>query len=164
MALGRLKTWARFGTLPYLLLTGQPPDPDEQVAEKLSTCQEGVGVVQPTDAHPDSCPVLKTAQIISGKWTLLILRDLSRGLNRFSVLERSLGGISPKTLSERLKGLERAGIVTRKSYPEVPPRVEYTLTPRGWDLIPIIEQMREYGSRWLTAQNCHEKPTHEDTP
>ncbi|MCE5254313.1 MAG: helix-turn-helix transcriptional regulator [Actinomycetia bacterium] len=103
-----------------------------------------------TDAQPESCPVLKTADIISGKWTLLILRDLSKGVNRFSVLERSLVGISPKTLSERLKGLEKAGIVTRKSYPEVPPRVEYTLTSMGWDLIPLIDHMRDYGAKWLT--------------
>ena len=106
-------------------------------------------MVQSTDAHPESCPVLKTADIISGKWTLLILRDLSKGINRFSVLERSLAGISPKTLSERLKGLREAGIVTRKSYPEVPPRVEYTLTAMGWDLIPLIDHMREYGVKWL---------------
>ena len=97
-----------------------------------------------------SCPVLKTADIISGKWTLLILRDLSDGINRFSALERSLAGISPKTLSERLKGLEKAGIVTRKSYAEVPPRVEYTLTEMGWDLIPLIEHMRDYGTKWLS--------------
>ncbi len=105
--------------------------------------------MQSTDAHPESCPVLKTADIISGKWTLLILRDLSKGINRFSVLERSLAGISPKTLSERLKSLEKAGIVIRKSYPEVPPRVEYTLTSMGWDLIPLIDHMRDYGAKWL---------------
>lgn len=105
--------------------------------------------MQSTEAHPESCPVLRTADIISGKWTLLILRDLSKGINRFSVLERSLAGISPKTLSERLKGLEKAGIVTRKSYAEVPPRVEYTLTSMGWDLIPLIDHMRDYGSKWL---------------
>jgi DNA-binding HxlR family transcriptional regulator len=99
--------------------------------------------------HPESCPVLRTADIISGKWTLLILRDLSKGINRFSALERSLAGISPKTLSERLKGLEKAGIVTRKSYAEVPPRVEYTLTSMGWDLIPLIDHMRDYGTKWL---------------
>lgn len=102
-----------------------------------------------SDAHPESCPVLKTADIISGKWTLLILRDLSKGINRFSVLERSLTGISPKTLSERLKGLEKAGVITRKSYAEVPPRVEYDLTSMGWDLIPLIDHMREYGTKWL---------------
>lgn len=111
-----------------------------------------------TDAHPESCPVLKTADIISGKWTLLILRDLADGINRFSVLERSLSGISPKTLSERLKSLEKAGVVTRKSYAEVPPRVEYSLTPMGLDLIPLIEHMRDYGNKWL-AEACPEPRT-----
>jgi DNA-binding HxlR family transcriptional regulator len=125
------------GTLPYLF--------------NAPTSQEGASVGQSADAHPQSCPVLRTADIISGKWTLLILRDLSKGINRFSALERSLAGISPKTLSERLKGLEKAGIVTRKSYAEVPPRVEYTLTPMGWDLIPLIDHMRDYGTKWLSA-------------
>lgn len=97
----------------------------------------------------ESCPVLKTADIISGKWTILVLRDLAAGINRFSALERSLRGISPKTLSERLKSLEKAGIITRTSYPEVPPRVEYKLTEMGRDLIPIIDHMRQYGSKWL---------------
>jgi DNA-binding HxlR family transcriptional regulator len=120
------------------------------VPDNARTCQEGVGVVLSSDAHPELCPVLRTADIISGKWTLLILRDLSKGINRFSVLERSLTGISPKTLSERLKGLEKAGVVTRKSYAEVPPRVEYTLTGMGWDLIPLIDHMREYGAKWLS--------------
>jgi len=108
--------------------------------------------VQHTAIAPSQevCPVLKTAGIISGKWTLLILRDLSEGINRFSALERSLVGISPKTLSERLKSLERAGIITRKSYAEVPPRVEYSLTDMGRDLIPLIDHMREYGSKWLS--------------
>jgi DNA-binding HxlR family transcriptional regulator len=105
--------------------------------------------VQHTTSDRDTCPVLKTADIIAGKWTLLILRDLSEGINRFSVLERSLTGISPKTLSERLKSLERAGIVTRTSYAEVPPRVEYELTDRGRDLIPLIDHMRDYGTKWL---------------
>lgn len=105
--------------------------------------------MQHTTSDRDTCPVLKTADIIAGKWTLLILRDLSEGINRFSVLERSLTGISPKTLSERLKSLERAGIVTRTSYAEVPPRVEYELTDRGRDLIPLIDHMRDYGTKWL---------------
>lgn len=106
--------------------------------------------MQEASAHPETCPVLRTADIISGKWTLLILRDLSAGINRFSALERSLIGISPKTLSERLKALEKSAIVTRRSFAEVPPRVEYTLTEMGWDLIPLIEHMRDYGSKWLS--------------
>jgi DNA-binding HxlR family transcriptional regulator len=137
------------GTLPYHF--ADPITIGLAVVVSGKVEQEGVGVVQSTDAHPESCPVLKTADIISGKWTLLILRDLSKGINRFSALERSLVGISPKTLSERLKALEKAGIVTRKSYAEVPPRVEYTLTEMGWDLIPLIEHMRDYGTKWLNG-------------
>ena len=102
----------------------------------------------------ETCPVLRTADIISGKWTLLVLRDLSEGINRFSTLERSLEGISPKTLSERLKALEKAGVITRKSYAEVPPRVEYTLTEMGRDLIPLVEHMRQYGTKWLNSDGC----------
>lgn len=106
---------------------------------------------QSAGSKPQSCPVLLTANIISGKWTLLVLRDLSNGINRFTTLERSLTGISPKTLSVRLKSLEEAGILTRTSYPEVPPRVEYALTAMGQELIPLIDHMREYGTKWLTT-------------
>jgi DNA-binding HxlR family transcriptional regulator len=95
------------------------------------------------------CPVAKTAQIISGKWTLLIIRDLATGAKRFTHLERSLRGISPKTLSERLDTLEREGIIRRVSFAEVPPRVEYTLTEKGRALIGVIDIMRDYGRRWL---------------
>lgn len=100
------------------------------------------------------CPVARTAELIGNKWTPLILRDLSEGERRFSELERSLCGISPKTLSERLKRLEEADILTRRCYPEVPPRVEYTLTAKGDALIPVIESMREYGRTWLPDSDC----------
>ena len=106
---------------------------------------------QSAGSKPQSCPVLLAANIISGKWTLLVLRDVSRGLSRFSALERSLTGISPRTLSARLKSLEEAGILTRTSYPEFPPRVEYGLTAMGQELIPLIDHMREYGVKWLTT-------------
>ena len=95
------------------------------------------------------CPVARTAQIISNKWTPLIIRDLGRGERRFSQLEKSLAGISPKTLSERLKALETEQIVRRRCYAEVPPRVEYSLTEKGYALLPIIASMREYGAVWL---------------
>jgi DNA-binding HxlR family transcriptional regulator len=103
------------------------------------------------DESPGTCPVLATAQIVSGKWTLLVLRDLALGSRRFSELQRSLAGISPRTLSLRLRVLEQEGVVVRRSYSEVPPRVEYALTPKGVDLLPIVEAMRDYGSRWLAA-------------
>src|SRR3954451_23888847 len=99
---------------------------------------------------PD-CPVCRTAEIVCGKWTLLIVRDLAEGRSRFCELERSLGGISPRTLSLRLRALEEEGIVQRSTYPEVPPRVEYVLTEKGRALVPIIDSMRTYGTEWLGA-------------
>jgi DNA-binding HxlR family transcriptional regulator len=95
------------------------------------------------------CPVCRTADIVSGKWTLLVIRDLADGPQRFCELERSLEGISPRTLSLRLRSLESEGIVKRHTYPEVPPRVEYALTDKGTALVPLIEDMRSYGRRWL---------------
>jgi DNA-binding HxlR family transcriptional regulator len=97
-----------------------------------------------------------TAQIVCGKWTLLLVRDLSEGHSRFCELERSLAGISPRTLSLRLRALEEEGIVERHTFPEVPPRVEYALTDKGRALLPIIEDMRSYGEDWL-AQDCAEQ-------
>jgi len=94
-----------------------------------------------------------TAQIVCGKWTLLLVRDLSEGRSRFCELERSLSGISPRTLSLRLRALEEEGIVERHTFPEVPPRVEYALTEKGLALLPIIEGMRAYGQDWL-GQEC----------
>ncbi len=91
----------------------------------------------------------RTAEVISGKWTLLIIRDLADSSLRFCELERSLEGISPRTLSLRLRALEDQGIVSRRTYPEVPPRVEYELTDKGTALVPLIEDMRTYGRRWL---------------
>src|SRR5437764_13499291 len=100
-------------------------------------------------ASNDSCPVCRTAEIVCGKWTLLVVRDLSEGRSRFCELERSLGGISPRTLSLRLRALEEQGIVVRQTFPEVPPRVEYALTAKGRALLPLIEDMRTYGREWL---------------
>jgi DNA-binding HxlR family transcriptional regulator len=104
-----------------------------------------------------SCPVCRTADIVCGKWTLLLVRDLAEGCSRFCELERSLAGISPRTLSLRLRALEEEGIVERQTFAEVPPRVEYSLTPKGEALIPIIDGMRNYGERWLGAA-CSTEP------
>ena len=103
-------------------------------------------------ASNDTCPVCRTAEIVCGKWTLLLIKDLSEGRSRFCELERSLGGISPRTLSLRLRALEEEGIVARQTFPEVPPRVEYALTEKGRALVPLIEDMRAYGTRWLAAE------------
>src|SRR5437763_4260479 len=96
-----------------------------------------------------TCPVCRTADIVCGKWTLLVIRDLADGRSRFCELERSLHGISPRTLSLRLRALEEEGIVERQTFPEVPPRVEYALTDKGRALVPLIEDMRAYGLQWL---------------
>src|SRR4051794_34659430 len=109
----------------------------------------------PVDA---SCPVCRTAEIVCGKWTLLLVRELAEGCSRFCELERSLAGISPRTLSLRLRALEEEGIVERSTFPAVPPRVEYALTEKGRALIPIIEGMRTYGERWLGAACGTEPP------
>ena len=95
-----------------------------------------------------NCPVARTVNVIGGKWTLLILRDLFDGTRRFGELRASLTGISPKTLTEKLRILEQEGIIERKIYPEVPPRVEYSLTKRGQMLEPIFEAMRAWGTQW----------------
>src|SRR3954449_3556093 len=88
---------------------------------------------------------------------MLVIRDLAEDRARFCELERSLAGISPRTLSLRLRALEEEGIVERRTYAEVPPRVEYALTDKGRALIPIVEGMREYGERWLGAE-CASEP------
>ncbi len=107
-----------------------------------------------SDSRHLGCPVARTADIIGNKWTPLIVRDLAHGRMRFSELERSLVGISPKTLSERLKRLEEAAVVERTCFAEVPPRVEYTLTAKGFALLPVIDSMRNFGATWLSDDDC----------
>ncbi len=96
-----------------------------------------------------TCGVCATAEILCSKWTAIIVRDLAADDSRFCELERSLGGISPRTLSLRLRELEAAGIVERRTWNEVPPRVEYALTTKGRGLVPIVNAMRSYGEEWL---------------
>jgi len=99
-----------------------------------------------------SCSVAACAEIVGAKWTALLVHDLSEGPRRFSELEHSCSGISPRTLSERLRALEHEGIVVRRSYPESPPRVEYELTDKGQALLPIIDEMRTFGRDWLVSE------------
>src|SRR5579864_9395825 len=108
-------------------------------------------------ASDDTCPVCRTAEIVCGKWTLLLVKELAEGQSRFCELERALEGISPRTLSLRLRALEEEGIVARSTFPEVPPRVEYTLTDKGLALLPIIDDMRAYGEQWLGAADCADR-------
>lgn len=119
------------------------------VKEELVKKHKTMTLMKSNSFDETICPVARTAEIISGKWTLLIIRDLASGVKRFNQLERSLQGISPKTLSGRLRSLEEEGIVARQTFAEVPPRVEYSLTEKGYDLVYVIENMRDYGKRWL---------------
>ena len=105
--------------------------------------------------HDEECAVACTADIIGAKWTAVLVHDLSEGPRRFSDLERALPGISPRTLSERLRALEQEGVIVRRSYAESPPRVEYELTPKGHALLPIIEAMRQFGHDWLVPEHDH---------
>jgi DNA-binding HxlR family transcriptional regulator len=120
---------------------------------------ELVPPVPPPQRHPYDqwAPDARALDLVGDKWTLLIIRDLADDSLRFCELERSLEGISPRTLSLRLRALEEQGVVERFTYPEVPPRVEYTLTDKGRALVPLIEDMRSYGRRWLPRGRA-EKP------
>lgn len=89
--------------------------------------------------------VERTLEVIGGKWTVQILRDLFEGTRRFGQLQQSLGGVSPKMLIARLRELEERGLVTRTLYPEIPPRVEYSLTDDGRTLRPIVDAMADWG-------------------
>jgi DNA-binding HxlR family transcriptional regulator len=98
-----------------------------------------------------SCAVAACAEIVGTKWTALLVHDLSEGARRFSELRLSCPGISPRTLSERLRALEHQELVVRSSYAESPPRVEYALTEKGRGLLPIIDAMRRFGREWLAV-------------
>ena len=92
-----------------------------------------------------ACPVETTLPLISDRWKVLILRDLLGGTRRFGELKKSIGSISQKVLTSNLRDMEESGLLTRRVYPEVPPRVEYTLTDTGYSLEPVIRAMREWG-------------------
>lgn len=94
------------------------------------------------------CPVEYTASLIANKWKIIILRELLIGTKRYNELTRSVVGISAKVLTENLRELEKDGIINRKVYPEVPPRVEYSLTKKGEDLKDVIETMKVFGLKY----------------
>ncbi len=90
-------------------------------------------------------------EIIGNKWTALILRDLAPGPQRFGELEKSVGNINPRTLSQRLDDLEQHGIITKQACSESPTRPEYCLTQKGRDLIPVLEKMAAWGTKYYDA-------------
>ena len=95
-----------------------------------------------------ACPVATTVQLIGSKWKLLILRNLLQRPWRFNELRRDLEGISQKVLTDSLRAMEEDGIITRTVYPEVPPRVEYALSPLGESMRPILDAMAQWGTEY----------------
>ncbi len=94
------------------------------------------------------CSITKALDVLDGRWTFLIIRDLIEGTKRFGELRKSLEGVSPKTLTVRLKELEKNGIIERTAYATIPPTVEYSLTEKGKSLKPIIKAMKLWGATW----------------
>ncbi|HVS58409.1 MAG TPA: helix-turn-helix domain-containing protein [Candidatus Saccharimonadales bacterium] len=118
------------------VITTQPQlDPDREIPA-VTALETRVGCIA------------AAMEIIGSKWTALILRDLAAGTKRFGELQASVGSINPRTLSQRLDELEKHGIITKKSFNEVPPRCEYSLTKKGLDLVPVLEQMAAWGNKY----------------
>lgn len=105
-----------------------------------------------------NCPVHRTALVLEGKWTTLILRDLLGGKKRYSELQRSLAGVSPRLLAVRLKTLVAQGLVTRKLFPTVPPTTEYALTAMGKNIMPVVQAMAAYGQALLVQDAFARNP------
>jgi DNA-binding HxlR family transcriptional regulator len=98
------------------------------------------------------CPVANAARLLGDRWTLVILRDLAERPLRFSELEGASGGISPRTLADRLRQMEAQGLIRRESFREIPPRVQYSLTPKGVATLPVVDALRTFGETWLSPE------------
>jgi DNA-binding HxlR family transcriptional regulator len=108
-------------------------------------------ISQTSKLEPKVGCIAAAMEIVGNKWTALILRDLFSGPKRFCELEKSVGGINPRTLSQRLDDLEAHRIINKRSFAEVPPRTEYSLTKKGEDLLPILKQMATWGDKYYTG-------------
>ena len=97
------------------------------------------------------CPVETAAKVVGSKWRLMILRELMKGTRRYSEIQKGIPEISQKVLTENLKSMERDGIVIRKAYAEVPPRVEYSLSPLGDDIKPVMKALAEWGKKYQSV-------------
>ena len=106
-----------------------------------------MGVMTAKAALP-ACPVETTLTLIGDKWKVLILRDLMPGTKRFGELKKSIGSVTQKVLTQQLRAMEESGLLTRTVYPEIPPRVEYTLTDLGYSLKPILDAMWNWGEAY----------------
>jgi len=104
------------------------------------------------------CPIDLVLHVVGAKWTIPIVRELSSGCKRPSELSKTLHGINPKILTDRLRDLEKWGLVHRAAYQEIPPRVEYTLTTRGQDLVYVLEALKDLGESWQRGLNVEAPP------
>ncbi len=100
----------------------------------------------------DQCPVTFTMSVIGGKWKPIILFLISKGANRFGILHRGIEGISKQMLTKQLREMEADGILERKIFAEIPPRVEYYITDLGESLFPVVHSMRDWGEKNMTAK------------
>ena len=123
------------------------PDLQTTTEKKSSTCLTETSAASAIKELP-ACPVETTLMLISDKWKVLILRDLLPGPKRFGELKKSIGHVSQKVLTAQLRQMEESGLLTRKVYAEVPPRVEYTLTDLGYSLKPIMDAMWTWGKNY----------------
>ena len=105
------------------------------------------------------CPAEVTLEVIGGRWKILILWHLFQEVKRFSALRRDIGGITQKMLTEQLREMERDGVIHRKVYPQVPPKVEYSLTPLGESLKPVVDAMTAWGEQRMRARAESESGT-----
>jgi DNA-binding HxlR family transcriptional regulator len=102
----------------------------------------------PKEPKVIECSIERTLEVIGGKWSFLVLRELFCGTKRFGELQRQVKGISPKSLTDTLRHLEEQGVLNRTAYPTVPVTVEYTLTPKGEDLHQILKEMKLWSAKW----------------
>ncbi len=104
-----------------------------------------------------TCEVETTLRVIGGRWKVLIIRELMDSVKRFGELQRALGGITQKMLTQQLREMEEDGIIHRKVYPQIPPKVEYSLTPLGESLQPILYAMHEWGLKHVSQINSKKR-------
>lgn len=123
-------------------------------------------LAQAWNVYDAKCPTRLVLNRIADKWTVLVVSSLKEGTKRFSQLQREIGGVSQKMLTQTLRGLERDGLITRTIYPTVPPKVEYSLTPLGQTLVSVLDAIRAWSETHieevLTAQDSYDEinPTH----
>jgi DNA-binding HxlR family transcriptional regulator len=106
-----------------------------------------------TKVKKAACPVETALALIGGRWKVLILRELFQGVKRFGELHRAMNGITQKMLTQQLRQMERDGIIKREVYPVIPPKVEYSLTPLGKSLRPVLDSLQRWGASYLEAKN-----------